>query len=96
MGDSLPKKKIFFFVRQKDQEVLLLFLAKLNTRVFLFFCFFSETLGRYMRDENSMGRFGRELLIVQDGSLAASAAQPALHRCIVGVGTRDQLLYSRR
>lgn len=49
-----------------------------------------------MRDENSMGRFGRELLIVQDGSLAASAAQPALHRCIVGVGTRDQLLYSRR
>lgn len=49
-----------------------------------------------MRDENSMGRFGRELLIVQDGSLAASATQPALHRCIVGVGTRNQLLYSRR
>lgn len=36
----------------------------------------------------AQARFGRELLTVQDGSVAASATQPALHWRGVGVGTR--------
>lgn len=38
------------------------------------------------------GRFGRELLLVQDGSVAASATQSALPWRGVGVGTCNQLL----
>lgn len=40
----------------------------------------------------AQGRFGREQLMVQDGSVAASATQPALHWRGVGVGTGNQLL----
>lgn len=46
----------------------------------------SEVEGGVMRI--AQGRFGRELLTVQDGSVAASATQPALHWRGVGVGTR--------
>lgn len=45
----------------------------------------------------AQGRFGRELLTVQDGSVAASATQPALHWRGVGVGTRgQQLIFQKR
>ena len=40
----------------------------------------------------AQGRFGRELLMVQDGSVAASATQPALPWRGVGVGTCNQSL----
>lgn len=40
----------------------------------------------------AQGRFGREQLMVQDGSVAASATQTALHWRGVGVGTSNQLL----